>query len=582
MNQLKRYINKETWRVNENANSNFSIGGLGGYVVSEETKKYWLDVIYPKHISDAHKEGYIHIHDLNFFGGYCSGWSLRELIAEGLHGETSNVKAKPAKHYFTIIQQMVNFIGIMSNEWAGAQAFSSVDTYLAPFIHYDKLSYSEVKQGMQFLCFGLSIPNRWSQQSPFSNFTFDWIVPEDLKNQVAIIGGAPYKYYTYGDFQKEMDMFNKAFMETMLEGDANGRGFSFPIPTYNITKEFDWDSENAKLLCKMTGKYGIPYFQNFINSDLNPSDVRSMCCRLRLDKKQLIKKANGLFGAGELTGSIGVVTLNLPMIYMEAVKQDSPFFSVLTDFCILARDSLEIKRKEIKKQFEAGLYPYTKTYIKSYDTYFSTIGIIGMNELLDMWLEKPTLQDKKTSAEDILEFLKFQIEDFQETTGNLYNLEATPAEGASFSLCKKALEKYPDCKFAGTLVNPYFTNSSQLPVNATEDLFEALELQDSVQCKYTGGTVFHAFIHEKIADEKTVAELIKTVFTNFKLPYFSITPTYSVCPKCGYLNGEQPICLTCGKETEVWSRIVGYYRPINNWNIGKIQEFSERKTFKIK
>lgn len=543
------YLRQSDWRVNENANVNYSLGGLILHNSGSITANYWLKNIYPKEVADAHINADFHIHDLSMFSGYCAGWSLRQLIEEGLGGVEGKISSKPARHLYTLVFQMVNFLGIMQNEWAGAQAFSSFDTYLAPFVHADKLNYTEVKQAIQSFIFGVNIPSRWGSQAPFTNITLDWTVPEDLRNKPAIVGGVQYENYTYGDFQNEMDMINKAFLEIMLEGDANGRGFQYPIPTYNITKEFNWDSENAKLLFEITAKYGTPYFQNFINSDLNPSDVRSMCCRLQLDKRELRKKGGGLFGADEFTGSIGVVTINLPRIgYLTSTKPE--FFARLSHFMQLAKESLEIKRKVINRLMENGLFPYTRRYLQHLNNHFSTIGINGMNECLLNFMGKDiTSPEGKEFALEILDFMRKQLADYQEETGSLFNLEATPAESTSYRLARHDKAHYPDIISSGD-DDPFYTNSTQLPVDWTNDIFEALDHQDELQKRYTGGTVFHGFLGEAISDWEMCRKLVKTIAYNYHLPYFTISPTFSICPKHGYLAGEHFNCPHCKSEKE--------------------------------
>ncbi|HOJ63292.1 MAG TPA: ribonucleoside triphosphate reductase [Spirochaetota bacterium] len=541
---MEGYLSQSDWRVNENSNVNYSLGGLILHNSGTITANYWLKNIYPEEIAEAHRNADFHLHDLSMFSGYCAGWSLRQLIQEGLGGVPGKISSKPAKHLYTLVFQIVNFLGIMQNEWAGAQAFSSFDTYLAPFVRVDKLSYQEVKQAIQSFIFGVNTPSRWGSQAPFTNITLDWVVPDDLKDKPAIVGGKPYENYTYGDFQKEMDMINRAFIEIMLEGDADGRGFQYPIPTYNITRDFEWDTDNAKLLFEMTAKYGTPYFQNFINSDLNPNDVRSMCCRLQLDKRELRKKGGGLFGADELTGSIGVVTINLPRIgYLTKTKRE--FFERLDHFMRLAKESLVIKRKVINRLMENGLFPYTKRYLKHFDNHFSTIGINGMNECLLNFMGKDiTTQEGRAFALEVLDFMRKKLADYQEETGDLFNLEATPAESTSYRLAKHDKQKYPDIITSGDK-DPYYTNSTQLPVNYTTDIFEALDLQEELQCKYTGGTVFHGFLGEAIEDWRTCRDLVKAIAYNYRIPYFTITPTFSICPVHGYLAGEHFYCEKC-------------------------------------
>lgn len=544
---MEGYLAQTDWRVNENANVNYSLGGLILHNSGTITANYWLKNIYTQEIAEAHINADFHIHDLSMFSGYCAGWSLRQLIEEGLGGVEGKISSKPSRHLYTLIFQMVNFLGIMQNEWAGAQAFSSFDTYLAPFVRSDNLEYKEVKQAIQSFIFGVNIPSRWGSQAPFTNITLDWIVPEDMRDKPAIVGGKQYKNHTYGDFQPEMDLINKAFLEVMLEGDANGRGFQYPIPTYNLTKDFDWDSENAKRLFEMTAKYGTPYFQNFINSSLNPSDVRSMCCRLQLDKRELRKKGGGLFGADEFTGSIGVVTINLPRIGYFAKTKDE-FFTRLTHFMNLAAESLVIKRKVINRLMENGLFPYTKRYLKHLNNHFSTIGINGMNECLLNFMGKDIVSEEgRAFSIEILDFMRKKLADLQEETDALFNLEATPAESTSYRLAKHDKKNFPDIITSGD-DDPFYTNSSQLPVDFTDDIFEALDHQDELQTKYTGGTVFHAFIGEAISDWDSCKKLVKAIAYNYRLPYFTISPTFSVCPKHGYIKGEHFNCYICEAE----------------------------------
>ncbi|MDR0307467.1 MAG: ribonucleoside triphosphate reductase [Chitinispirillales bacterium] len=576
-NTMDGYLRQEDWRVNENSNVNYSLGGLVLHNSGAITANYWLENIYNRDISNAHRNGDIHLHDLCMFSGYCAGWSLRQLIAEGLGGVKGKISSHPPKHLSTLIQQMVNFLGILQNEWAGAQAFSSFDTYLAPFVRVDNLSYAEVKQQIQSFIFGVNTPSRWGSQAPFTNITLDWVVPEDLKNQPAIVGGQPLEQ-TYGDFQKEMDMVNRAFLEVLIEGDADGRGFSYPIPTYNITSSFNWDSENAQLLFKMTGKYGTPYFQNFINSTLNPSDVRSMCCRLQLDKRELRNRGGGLFGADEFTGSIGVVTINLPRIgFFSNTRSD--YFKQLNHYMDLARDSLETKRKVITKLMDQGLFPYTQRYLRHWNNHFSTIGLIGMNESSLNFMGKDlTDAEAREFAMEVLQHMRGRLIEYQKETGHLYNLEATPGEGTSYRLAKIDRSKFSRMIIPGG-DNPYYTNSTQLPVNATGDVFEALDMQNDIQKQYTGGTVFHAHIGESIDDIETCKKLVKSIAYNYQIPYFTISPTFSVCKLHGYLKGKHFSCPSCSGETEVYARIVGYYRPVQNWNPGKKSEFMERSVF---
>lgn len=580
---VDNYLDINDWRVKENSTVTYSIGGLILSNSGAVTANYWLSNVYPKSIADAHRDGWIHLHDLGMLTGYCAGWSLKQLIEEGLGGVPGKITSSPANHLSTLCNQMVNFIGIMQNEWAGAQAFSSFDTYLAPFVKVDNLSYKEVKQCIQSLVFGLNTPSRWGTQAPFSNITLDWTVPDDLKYLPAIVGGKNCEF-TYGDCQEEMDIINKAFIEVMLEGDANGRGFQYPIPTYSITRDFDWsDSENNRLLFEMTAKYGTPYFSNYINSDMEPSDVRSMCCRLRLDLRELRKKSGGFFGSGESTGSIGVVTLNLPRIaYISHNKPD--FYRHLAEYMDIAAESLRIKRLFVTKLLEKGLYPYTKRYLGGFDNHFSTIGIVGMNEacLNAKWLRQD-LGDAASQefAKEVLNYMRDRLSDYQELYGDLYNLEATPAESTSYRFAKHDVEKYGYIITAGTLDKPYYTNSSHLPVNYTDDIFEALDVQDGLQTLYTSGTVFHAFLGEKLPDWRSAAILVRKIAEGYKLPYYTISPTYSVCKNHGYLSGEHNLCPKCGEPTEIYSRITGYYRPVQNWNDGKAQEYRERREYEV-
>jgi len=581
---VDNYLKIADWRVKENSTVTYSVGGLILSNSGAVTANYWLSQIYDKEIGDAHRNADIHIHDLSMLTGYCAGWSLKQLIQQGLGGVPGKITSSPAKHLMTLSNQMVNFLGIMQNEWAGAQAFSSFDTYLAPFVKVDNLSYKQVKQAVQSFIFGVNTPSRWGTQAPFTNITLDWIVPDDLKNLPAIVGGKEMDF-TYGDCQKEMDMVNKAFIEIMIEGDANGRGFQYPIPTYSITKDFDWsDTENNRLLFTMTAKYGTPYFSNYINSDMKPSDVRSMCCRLRLDLRELRKKSGGYFGSGESTGSIGVVTINMPRIaYLATDKED--FYSRLDHMMDIAARSLDIKRKTIAKFLDAGLYPYTKHYLGSFSNHFSTIGLVGMNEacLNARWIGKdltdPAAQDFTV---EVLNHMRGRLSDYQERYGDLYNLEATPAESTAYRLAKHDRERYPSIITAGEPGEiPYYTNSSHLPVGFTSDIFEALDIEDKFQTLYTSGTVFHAFLGQKLPDWESCMKLVRKIAENYKLPYYTMSPTYSVCRDHGYIPGEVWTCPTCGKETEVYSRITGYYRPVKNWNDGKLQEFRDRKTYDV-
>lgn len=578
------YINISDWRVKENSTVTYSVGGLILSNSGTVTANYWLNKIYDEEIANAHRNADIHLHDLSMLTGYCAGWSLKQLIREGLGGVPGKITSSPANHLSTLCNQMVNFLGIMQNEWAGAQAFSSFDTYLAPFVKKDNLSYEEVKQCIQSFIFGVNTPSRWGTQAPFTNITLDWVVPNDLAELPAIVGGKDMDF-CYKDCQKEMDMVNKAFIETMIEGDANGRGFQYPIPTYSITRDFDWsETENNRLLFEMTAKYGTPYFSNYINSDMQPSDVRSMCCRLRLDLRELRKKSGGFFGSGESTGSIGVVTINMPRIAYLA-KDEKDFYERLTHLMDISARSLSIKRKVITDLLDGGLYPYTKRYLGTFSNHFSTIGLIGMNEvgLNAKWLRKDmTHRETQEFTKDVLNFMRNRLSDYQEKYGDLYNLEATPAESTTYRFAKHDKERYPDiitaAKDNGT---PYYTNSSHLPVGYTQDIFEALDIQDELQTLYTSGTVFHAFIGEKMPTWKSAADLVRKIAQNYKLPYYTISPTYSVCKNHGYLAGEQYTCPHCGETTEVYSRITGYYRPVQNWNDGKRQEFKDRVEYDI-
>lgn len=582
---VNSYVKVEDWRVKENSTVTYSVGGLILSNSGAVTANYWLSEIYDEEIGEAHRNADIHIHDLSMLTGYCAGWSLKQLIKEGLGGIAGKITSAPAAHLSVLCNQMVNFLGIMQNEWAGAQAFSSFDTYLAPFVKVDNLSYAEVKKSIEAFIYGVNTPSRWGTQAPFSNITLDWTVPDDLAHLPAIIGGKEMDF-TYSDCKKEMDMVNKAFIETMIEGDANGRGFQYPIPTYSITKEFDWsDNENNRLLFEMTAKYGTPYFSNYINSDMEPSDVRSMCCRLRLDLRELRKKTGGFFGAGESTGSIGVVTINMPRIaYLSSSKDD--FYKRLNKMMDISARSLKIKRGVIAKLLEEGLYPYTKRYLGSFNNHFSTIGLIGMNEvgLNANWLRGDMITTKTQEfTKDVLNHMRNRLSDYQELYGDLYNLEATPAESTTYRLAKHDLKKWPTIKTAGKQGDkPYYTNSSNLPVNFTSDIFDALDIQDELQALYTSGTVFHAFLGEKLPDWKAAANLVKTISDNYKLPYYTLSPTYSICKEHGYLQGEETKCPICGGRTEVYSRITGYYRPVQNWNDGKLQEYQNRVEYDIK
>ena len=581
---VNNYVHLEDWRVKENSTVTYSVGGLILSNSGAITANYWLSEVYDEEIARAHKNADIHIHDLSMLTGYCAGWSLKQLIQEGLGGIRGKITSSPAAHLSTLCNQMVNFLGIMQNEWAGAQAFSSFDTYLAPFVKVDNLSYKEVKQCIQSFIYGVNTPSRWGTQAPFTNITLDWTVPNDLAELNAIVGGKECDF-KYKDCKKEMDMVNKAFIEIMIEGDANGRGFQYPIPTYSITRDFDWsETENNKLLFEMTSKYGTPYFSNYINSDMEPSDVRSMCCRLRLDLRELRKKSGGFFGSGESTGSIGVVTINLPRIaYLATDKAD--FYRRLDKMMDISARSLKVKRDVITKLLEEGLYPYTKRYLGTFSNHFSTIGLVGMNEagLNAKWLRKDlTNVETQEFAKEVLNHMRERLSDYQEQYGDLYNLEATPAESTSYRLAKHDKAQFPDIITASENDNiPYYTNSSHLPVGYTADIFSALDVQDELQTLYTSGTVFHAFLGEKLPDWKSTAKLVRTIAENYKLPYYTISPTYSICKEHGYISGEHFKCPKCGQPAEVYSRITGYYRPVQNWNDGKLEEFHARKTYDI-
>ncbi len=581
---VDNYVQSIDWRVKENSTVTYSVGGLILHNSGAITANYWLSEIYDDEIANAHKNADLHLHDLAMLTGYCAGWSLKQLIQEGLGGIPGKITSSPASHLATLCNQMVNFLGIMQNEWAGAQAFSSFDTYLAPFVKADNLSYRDVKKCIESFIFGVNTPSRWGTQAPFSNITLDWTVPNDLAELNCIVGGKemPYKYK---DCKAEMDMVNKAFIEIMIEGDANGRGFQYPIPTYSITSDFDWsDTENNRLLFEMTAKYGTPYFSNYINSDMEPSDVRSMCCRLRLDLRELRKKSGGFFGSGESTGSIGVVTINMPRIaYLSKTPEE--FYKRLDHMMDIAARSLKVKRTVITKLLNEGLYPYTKRYLGTFDNHFSTIGLVGMNEacLNAKWLKKDlTNVEAQEFTKDVLNHMRNRLSDYQEKYGDLYNLEATPAESTSYRLAKHDVARYPDIITAGgDCGTPYYTNSSHLPVNYTSDIFDALDIQDELQTLYTSGTVFHAFLGEKLPSWKSAANLVRKIAENYKLPYYTMSPTYSICRKHGYLTGEQYRCPHCGEITEVYSRITGYYRPVQNWNAGKTQEFKDRRLYDI-
>ena len=582
---VDKYLNVTDWRVKENSTVTYSVGGLILSNSGAITANYWLSEVYDDEVAKAHRNCDFHLHDLSMLTGYCAGWSLRQLIEEGLSGVPGKITSSPAKHLSTLCNQMVNFLGIMQNEWAGAQAFSSFDTYLAPFVRTDNLTYNQVKKCIESFVYGVNTPSRWGTQAPFSNITLDWEVPNDLKDRPAIVGGKEMDF-TYGDCKKEMDMINKAFIEIMIDGDADGRGFQYPIPTYSITKDFDWSpTENNRLLFEMTSKYGTPYFSNYVNSDMEPSDIRSMCCRLRLDLRELRKKSGGFFGSGESTGSVGVVTLNMPRLAFTS-KDKAEFYEKLDHLMDVAARSLHTKRKVIGRLLDEGLYPYTKRYLGSFDNHFSTIGLVGMNEacLNANWIKRdlsdPVAQE---FTKEVLNHMRDRLSDYQEMyKGELFNLEATPAESTTYRFAKYDAKNYPGIITAaepgGT---PYYTNSSHLPVGYTDDIFSALDIQDELQTLYTSGTVFHAFLGEKLPSWESAAELVKKIADNYKLPYYTLSPTYSVCSEHGYIAGEHYTCPICGKKAEVYSRITGYYRPVQNWNDGKTQEFKERKVYSM-
>ena len=581
---VNSYVNIEDWRVKENSTVTYSVGGLILSNSGNVTAQYWLSEIYDEEIGKAHQNADIHIHDLSMLTGYCAGWSLKQLIQMGLGGVAGKITSKPAAHLATLCNQMVNFLGIMQNEWAGAQAFSSFDTYLAPFVKVDDLPYDQVKKCIESFIFGVNTPSRWGTQAPFTNITLDWVCPPDLASQKAIVGGKEMDF-TYADCQKEMDMVNKAFLEIMIEGDANGRGFQYPIPTYSITKNFDWsETENNKLLFDMTAKYGTPYFSNYINSDMEPSDVRSMCCRLRLDLRELRRKSGGFFGSGESTGSVGVVTINMPRIaYLSSNEEE--FFTRLDKMMDISARSLKTKRTVITNFLNKGLYPYTQHYLGTFDNHFSTIGLVGMNEacMNAKWI-RMDLRHKEAQefTKKVLNHMRERLSDYQEKYGDLYNLEATPAESTAYRLAKHDKKRWPDIITAGSAGDtPYYTNSSHLPVDYTADVFEALDIQDELQILYTSGTVFHTFLGERLPDWRTTAKLVRTIAENYKLPYYTMSPTYSVCKNHGYLSGEVEKCPKCGERTEVYSRITGYYRPVQNWNDGKLQEYANRKEYDL-
>ena len=586
---MEEYLDRSDWRVNANANQGYSLGGLILNTAGKITANYWLSHVYSPEIGLAHREGALHIHDLDVFGGYCAGWSLKMLLQQGFNGVPGKVESNPPRHLSSAVSQVVNFLGTMQNEWAGAQAFSSFDTYMAPFVRNDDMTYRQVKQCIQELVYNLNVPSRWGTQTPFTNLTFDWTCPEDLKDEHPIVGEQVMDY-TYGDLQEEMDIINRAYMEIMTEGDASGRVFTFPIPTYNITEDFPWESANADLLFEMTAKYGLPYFQNFINSELEPGQIRSMCCRLQLDLRELLKRGNGLFGSAEQTGSIGVVTVNCARLGYQFAGNEDGLISELGRLLTLGKDSLEVKRTTVQHYIDNGLFPYTKRYLGNLDNHFSTLGVNGLNEMIRNFSgDEYDITDPRghEMAIRVLDYVRATMVQFQEETGHLYNLEATPAEGTTYRFAKEDIARYPDILHAGTDDNPYYTNSSQLPVGFTADPFEALMRQEELQMKYTGGTVLHLYMQEQISSAQSCKEIVKRALFNFRLPYITITPTFSICPSHGYLQGEHPTCWKCqlenpdapAVECEVWTRVMGYHRPVSSFNIGKKGEHQERKMF---
>lgn len=578
---VREYVDRADWRVNANANQGYSVGGLVLNAAGKMIATYWLDEVFSADAGRAHREGDIHIHDLDMLTGYCAGWSLRRLLEEGFNGVPGAIAAGPAKHFSSACGQIVNFLGTLQNEWAGAQAFSSFDTYMAPFVRLDAMTYDDVLQNMQELIYNLNVPSRWGSQCPFTNLTFDWTCPDDLRDQHPLIGGELCDF-AYGDLQAEMDLVNRAYIEVMTAGDADGRAFTFPIPTYNITRDFDWDGPNVEALFTMTAKYGLPYFQNFINSELDPGMIRSMCCRLQLDLRELLKRGNGLFGSAELTGSIGVVTVNMARLGYLHAGDETALIAALDRLLELGRDTLERRRTTVQQLIDGGLYPYTKRYMGHLGNHFSTLGVNGMNEMVrNFTADAHDLTDEIGHAMcvRILDHVREKMVQFQEETGNLYNLEATPAEGTTYRFAKEDLKRFPQILTAGTAENPYYTNSSQLPVGATEDPFEALEHQEELQAKYTGGTVLHLYMNEAMSSSDACRELVRRSLTRFRLPYLTITPTFSICPVHGYLSGEHPACEQCGAECEVWTRVMGYFRPVASFNIGKKGEFAERRFF---
>ncbi|UYG18086.1 ribonucleoside triphosphate reductase [Brachybacterium huguangmaarense] len=578
---VTEYLARADWRVNANANQGYSVGGLVLNSAGKMIANYWLDEVFDPEAGRAHREGDLHIHDLDMLTGYCAGWSLRRLLEEGFDGVPGAIAAGPARHFSSACGQIVNFLGTLQNEWAGAQAFSSFDTYMAPFVRRDRLGYEQVRQQMQELIYNLNVPSRWGSQCPFTNLTFDWTCPADLAEQVPLVGGELCDV-TYGELQEEMDLINRAYIDVMTEGDADGRVFTFPIPTYNITHDFDWWSPNAERLFAMTAKYGLPYFQNFLNSDLDPGMIRSMCCRLQLDLRELLKRGNGLFGSAELTGSVGVVTVNMARLGHRFAGDEDALLAELDRLLELGRDTLERRRTRVQELIDGGLYPYTRRYLGTLENHFSTLGVNGMNEMVrNLSGDRHSLLDTwgQELCARILDHVRERMVEFQEQTGHLFNLEATPAEGATYRFAKEDRARFPGILQAGTPSHPYYTNSSQIPVGATEDPFEALELQDRLQTKYTGGTVLHLYMNEQMSSAAAARELVRRSLTRFRLPYLTVTPTFSICPAHGYLAGEHPACPTCGEDCEVWTRVMGYHRPVSSFNIGKQGEYAERRFF---
>lgn len=591
---IEEYLDRSDWRVNANANQGYSLGGLILNTAGKVVANYWLSRVYPGDVERAHRDGALHIHDLDMLSGYCAGWSLRTLLEQGFNGVPGAIDAAPPRHFSSAVGQIVNFLGTLQNEWAGAQAFSSFDTYMAPFVRLDAMTYREVLQGIQELVYNLNVPSRWGTQTPFTNLTFDWVCPADLRADHPMIGGDLVEL-TYGDLQAEMDMINRAYIEVMTRGDATGRAFTFPIPTYNISADFDWDGPNTDALFAMTAKYGLPYFQNFINSELDPGMIRAMCCRLQLDLRELLKRGNGLFGSAEQTGSLGVVTVNCARLGHLHAGDAPALLDALDGLLGLARDSLEIKRDVVQRLIDGGLLPYTRRYLGSLENHFSTIGVNGMNEMVRNFTgdaQDLTTRWGRAFVADVLDHVRARMVEFQEATGHLYNLEATPAEGTTYRFAKEDRDRYPGILQAGTAAHPYYTNSSQLPVGCTDDPFEALELQEDLQRRYTGGTVLHLYLAERISSPQACRELVRRVLTSFRVPYVTVTPTFSVCPHHGYLAGEHATCPTCAREhpgggpdgepvgCEVWTRVMGYYRPVASFNIGKKGEHAERTPFR--